>query len=54
MMHFMVLPLIITAVMAPVLLLFRGQIVIQRTLSLATMAVLAVICAVLMVQAASG
>ncbi|NBB97810.1 MAG: monovalent cation/H+ antiporter subunit D [Alphaproteobacteria bacterium] len=54
MMHFMVLPLIITAVMAPALLFFRGQLVIQRTLSLVTTAVLVVICAMLMVQAATG
>ncbi|MCC1481951.1 monovalent cation/H+ antiporter subunit D [Roseibaca sp. Y0-43] len=52
--HFMVLPLIITAVMAPTLLLVRGQLVIQRTLSVATTALLVVICAMLMAQAATG
>lgn len=52
--HFMVLPLIITAVMGPMLLFFRGQLSLQRTLSLATTVVLVVICAMLMVQATSG
>lgn len=52
--HFMVLPLITTAVMAPALLFFRGHLTVQRTLSLVTTVALVVMTALLMAEASSG